>query len=147
MALVANQGKIESAVTQILKDIASPTYEREANLSRHRENLATENGGNDRGRIVRRRDPEGTMFRCRVEGRTRDEPVQSRQHDLKLLENTFALRRWLIALPCPHQQIIVKRVPHSLQGAAHRRLAQQQPLGGTGYVALFGKYREHNKKI
>src|SRR5271156_1083717 len=106
MALVANQGKIESAVTQILEDIASPTCEREANLSRHRQNLTTQNGGDDRGRIVRRRNPEGTMFRCRVEGRTRNEPVQSRQHNLKLLENTFALRRWLIALRGPHQQII-----------------------------------------
>src|SRR5580658_5336276 len=125
MALVANQGKIESTVTQILEDIASPTCEGDANLSRDRQNLATENGGDDRGRIVRGRNPEGTMFRCRVEGRTRNEPVQSRQHDLKLLQNTFALRRWLIALRRPNQQIIVKRVPHSLQGPAHRRLAQQ----------------------
>src|ERR1700689_4064233 len=123
MALVANQGKIESAVTQILKDIASPTYEREANLSRHRENLATENGGNDRGRIVCRRNPEGTKFRHRVEGRTRDEPVQFRQHDLELSKNTFPLRRWFITLCCPYQQIIVKGIPHSLQGAAHRGLA------------------------
>src|SRR5271170_2718544 len=104
MAFIANQSKIEPTVTQVLEDISSPTCEGEANLSRHRENLATENGGNDRGRIVRRRNPEGTMFRCRVEGRTRDEPVQSRQHDLKLLENTFALRRWLIAFRCSHQQ-------------------------------------------
>ncbi len=87
------------------------------------------------------------MFRHRVEGRTRDEPIQFRQHDLKLLKNTFPLRRWFITLCCPHQQIIVKRIPHPLQGAAHRGLAQQQPLGGTRYVALFGKHREHNKKI
>jgi hypothetical protein len=60
---------------------------------------------------------------------------------------TFPLRRWFITLCRPHQQIIVKRVPHSLQGAAHRRLAQQQPLGGTRYVAFLGKHREHNQEI
>jgi hypothetical protein len=57
------------------------------------------------------------------------------------------LRRWFITLCRPHQQIIVKRIPHSLQCAAHRRLAQQQPLGGTRYVALLGKYREDYKEI
>src|SRR6201987_6521454 len=124
MAFITNQSKIEPAVTQVLEDISSPTCEREANLSRHRENIATENGRNDRGRIVCRRNPEGRMFRHRVEGRTRDEPIQFRQHDLKLLKNTFPLRCWFITLCCPYQQIIVKRIPHSLQGAAHRRLAQ-----------------------
>src|SRR5271155_612971 len=98
MAFIANQSKIEPTVTQVLEDISSPTCEREANLSRHRENLATENRSNDRGRIVRRRDSEGTMF-CRwVECRARDEPIQFRQHDLKLPENTLPLRRWFIAL-------------------------------------------------
>ena len=147
MAFIANQSKIEPTVIQVLEDISSPTYEGEANLSRHRENLATENGRDDRGRIVCRRNPEGTMFCHGVECRTRDEPIQFRQHDLEFLKNTFPLRRWLIALRRPHQQIIVKRVPHSLQGAAHCRLAQQQPLGGTRYIPLFGKHREHNKKI
>src|SRR3984957_21075685 len=103
MAFIANQSKIEPTVTQVLEDISSPTYEGEANLSRHRQNLATENRSDDRGRIVRRRDPEGTMFRHRVEGRTRDEPVQFRQHDLELLKNTFALRCWLITLCCSDQ--------------------------------------------
>ena len=41
MAFIANQRKIEPAATQVLEDISSPTCEREANLSRHRENLAT----------------------------------------------------------------------------------------------------------
>jgi len=85
MAFVADQGKIESTVTQVLEDISSPTCEREANLSRHRENLATENGSNDRGRIVCRGNPERTMLCRRVECRTGDEPIQFRQHDLKLL--------------------------------------------------------------
>src|ERR1700751_5933147 len=75
MAFIPDQGKIESTVTQVLKDISLPTCEREANLSRHRENFATENGSDDRGRIVCCRNPEGTMFRYRVEGRTRDEPI------------------------------------------------------------------------
>ena len=147
MAFIANQSKIEPTVTQVLEDISSPTCEGEADLSRHRENLATENRCDDRGRIVCRRNPEGTMFCQGIECRTRDEPVQFRQHDLELLKNAFPLRRWFITLCRPHQQIIVKRISHPLQCAAHRGLAQQQPLGGTGYVALFGKYREHNKKI
>src|SRR5580658_3295475 len=147
MALVANQSKIESTVTQILEDIASPTCEREANLSRHRQNLATENGGDNRGRIVRCRNPEGTLLRPWIECRTRNESVQFWQHDLKFLEHAFPLRRWFIALCRSHQQIIVKRIPHSLQGAAHCRLAQQQPLGGTGYVEFHGKHREHNQEI
>src|SRR6202021_2174478 len=133
MAFIADQGEIEPAVTQVLEDISSPTCEREANLSCHRENLATENRSNDRGRIVCRRNPERTMFLHWVECRTRDEPIQFRQHDLKLLENTFPLRSRLITLRCPHQQIIMKRIAHPLQGAAHRRLAQQQPLSGTRY--------------
>ncbi len=87
------------------------------------------------------------MFYRWVERRTRDEPVQSRQHDLKLSENTFSLRRWFITFCRPHQQIVVKRIPHSLQRATHRGLAQQQPLGGTRYIPLFGKHREDNKKI
>ena len=87
------------------------------------------------------------MFRHWVECRTRDEPIQFRQHDLKLLENTFPLRSRLITFRCPHQQIIMKRIAHPLQGAAHRRLAQQQPLGGTRYVAFLGKHREHNQEI
>src|SRR6202453_1633434 len=62
MAFIANQSKIEPAVTQVLEDISSPTCEGEANLSRHREDLATENGRDDRGRIVCRRNPEGTTF-------------------------------------------------------------------------------------
>src|SRR5271155_2481679 len=103
MAFIANQGKIEPTVTQVLEDISSPTCEGEANLSRHRENLATENGRDDRGRIVCRRNPEGTMFGDGVECRTRDEPVQSRQHDLKLLEHALPLWRRLIALRSPHQ--------------------------------------------
>jgi len=90
MAFIANQSKIEPTVTQVLEDIASPTCEREANLSRHRENLATEDGRDDRGRIVCRRNPEGTVFCHGVECRARDEPVQFRQHDLKLLKNTFS---------------------------------------------------------
>ena len=124
MAFIANQSKIEPTVTQVLEDISSPTCEGEANLSRHRENLATENGRDDRGRIVCRRNPEGTMFCHGVECRTRDEPVLFRQHDLELLKNTFPLRRWFITLCRPHQQIIVKRIPHSLQGAAYRGLTQ-----------------------
>lgn len=124
MAFIPDQGKIEPTVTQVLEDISSPTCEREANLSRHRENLATENGSDDRGRIVCCRNPEGRMFRHRVEGRTRDEPIQFRQHDLKLLKNTFPLRRWFITLCCAYQQVIVERIPHSLQGTAHRGLAQ-----------------------
>src|SRR5260370_41516033 len=102
MAFIPDQGEIETTVTQVFEDISSPACEREANLSRHRENLATENGSNDRGRIVCRRNPEGAMLCCRVECGTRDEPVQSRQHDLKLLEHAFPLRRWLIALRSPH---------------------------------------------
>src|SRR3984957_906146 len=76
MAFIPDQGKIEPTVTQVLEDISSPTCEREANLSRYRENFAAENGSDDRGRIVCCRNPEGTMFRHRVEGRTRDEPIQ-----------------------------------------------------------------------
>src|SRR6202050_5856026 len=147
MAFIANQSKIETTVTQVLEAISSPTCEGEADLSRHRENLATENGCNDRGRIVCRRNPERTIFGHGIECRARDEPVQFRQHDLELLQKTFPLRRWFIALGRPHQQIIVKRIPHSLQCSAHRGWAQQQPLGGTRYISLFGKYREHNKKI
>src|ERR1700683_382532 len=124
MAFIANQSKIEPPVTQVLEDISSPTCEGEANLTRRRENLATENGRDDRGRIVCRRNPEGTMFCLGVEWQTRDEPVQFRQHDLELLKNTFPLWRWFITLCRPHQQIIVKRIPHSLQCAAHRGLAQ-----------------------
>jgi hypothetical protein len=55
------------------------------------------------------------MFRHRVEGRTRNEPIQFRQHDLKLLKNTFPVRRWSRSRCCPYQQIIMKRIPHSLQ--------------------------------
>src|ERR1700679_1940799 len=138
MAFIANQSKIEPTVTQVLEDISSPTCEGEANLPRHRQNLATENGCDDRGRIVCRRNPEGTMFCQGIECRTRDEPVQFRQHDLELLKDTLPLRRWLITLCRPHQQIIVKRISHPLQSASHGGLAQQQPLGGTGYVAFFG---------
>src|SRR5260370_36939260 len=98
MAFIPDQDKIEPTVTQVLEDISSPTCEREANLSRHRENFATENGSDDRVRIVYRRNPEATMFRHRVEGLTRDEPIQFRQHHLKLLENTFPLRRWFVTL-------------------------------------------------
>src|ERR1700677_218297 len=147
MAFIANQRKIESTVTQVLEDISSPPCEGEANLARHRENLTTENRRDDRCRIVCRRNPEGTMFCYRVECRTRDEPVQLRQHDLKLLQYTFALWSWFITLRGPHQQVVMKRIPHSLQRAAHRWLAQQQPLGGTGYVSLFGEHREHNQEI
>jgi hypothetical protein len=42
------------------------------------------------------RNPKGTMFGRRVEGRTRDERVQFRQHNLKLLEHAFPLGRWFI---------------------------------------------------
>src|SRR3984957_7592751 len=52
MAFIPDQGKIEPTVTQVLKDISSPTCECEANLSCHRENFATDNGSDDRGRIV-----------------------------------------------------------------------------------------------
>src|ERR1700734_1968160 len=124
MAFIANQSKVEPTVTQVLEDISSPTCEGEANLSRHWQNLATENGRDDRGRIVCRRDAEGTMFCRGVESRTRDEPVQFGQHDLKLAKHPFPLGRWFITLCRPHQQIIVKRIPHSLQCAAHRGLAQ-----------------------
>jgi hypothetical protein len=48
MAFIPDQGKIEPTVTQVLEDISSPTCERKANLSRHRENFATENGSDDR---------------------------------------------------------------------------------------------------
>ena len=41
MTLIANQGKIEPTVTQILKDIASPTREGEADLGRNAQSLAT----------------------------------------------------------------------------------------------------------
>src|ERR1700678_2125096 len=146
MAFIANQSKIEPTVTQVLEDISSPTCEGEANLPRHRQNLATENGCDDRWRIVCRVNPEGTMFCHGVECRTRDEPVQFRQHDLKLLKNTFPLRRWFITLRRSHQQIIVKRIPHPLQSATHRRLAQQQSLCSTRHVALFGQHREDNQK-
>ncbi len=87
------------------------------------------------------------MLRHWIEGRTRDEPVQLRQHDLEFLENTFSLWRWFITFRRPHQQVIVKRIPHPLQGTAHRRLAQQQPLGGARYIAFLGKHREHNQEI
>lgn len=87
------------------------------------------------------------MFRRRVECRTRHQPVQPRQHDLQLLEQAFSLRRRLIALRSPHQQIVVKRIPHPLQGATHSGLAQQQPLGGTRYIPLLGKHREDNKEV
>ena len=87
------------------------------------------------------------MFRHGVECRTGDEPVQFRQHDLEFLKNTFPLRCGFITLCCSHQQIIVKRIPHSLQCSAHRGLAQEQPLGGARYVALLGKHREHNQEI
>jgi hypothetical protein len=40
MAFIANQGKIQSTVTQILEDIASPTREGKADLFRSRQNLA-----------------------------------------------------------------------------------------------------------
>src|SRR5580693_5022923 len=124
MAFIANQSKIEPAVTQVLEDISSPTCEGVANLSRHRENLATENQRDDRGRIVCRRNPEGTMFCHGVECRTRDEPIQLRQHDLKLLEHTLPLRGWFITLCRPDKQIIVKCISHPLQCTTHRRLAQ-----------------------
>src|SRR6478609_446091 len=94
MAFIANQSKIQSTVSQILENIASPTREGKADLSRGRQNLPAQNRRDDRGRIVCCRNPEGTMLRHRVEGRTRDEPIQFRQHDLKLLKNTFPLRRW-----------------------------------------------------
>ena len=87
------------------------------------------------------------MFYHRVEGRTRDEPIQFRQHDLQLLKNTLPLRCWLITLGRPHQQIFMKRISHSLKSAAHRRLTQQQLLGGARYVAFFGEHREDNKEI
>jgi hypothetical protein len=51
MAFIPDQGKIEPTVTQVLENISSPTCEREANLSRHRENFATENGSDDRGAL------------------------------------------------------------------------------------------------
>jgi hypothetical protein len=51
MAFIPDQGKIEPTVTQVLKDISSPTCEREANLPRHWENFATEDGSDDRGRM------------------------------------------------------------------------------------------------
>src|ERR1700727_343477 len=92
MAFIANQSKIEPTMTQVLKDISSPTCEGEANLSRHRQNFATENGRDDRRRIVCRRNPERTMFCHGVECRTRDEPVQFRQHDLELLKTRLAFR-------------------------------------------------------
>src|SRR5271155_4911527 len=107
MTFIANQSKIEPAVTQILEDISSPTCKGEANLSRHRENLATENRRDDRGRIVRRRTPEGTMFRDGIECRTRDKPIQFRQHNLEFSKNTFALRRWFITLCRADQQVVV----------------------------------------
>src|ERR1700677_396243 len=147
MAFIANQRKIESTVTQVFENISSPTCEGEANRARHRESLAAEYRRDDRGRIVCGRDSKGTMFCRGVECRTRNEPVYFRQHDLKLLQYTFALWRWFITLRGPHQQVIMKRIPHSLQRAAHRWLAQQQPLGGTGYVTLFGEHREHNQEI
>src|ERR1700733_9369298 len=76
MAFIANQGQIEPTVTQLLEDIASPACEREANLLRNREDLAADNGSNDGRRIIRRRNPERAMLCHRVEGRTRDEPIQ-----------------------------------------------------------------------
>ena len=124
MTFIANQGEIEPAVTQVFEDIPPPAYEGESNLRCERKDLATENGRDDRGCIVCCGDSKGTMFRHRVECRTRDEPVQFRQHDLKFLKNSFALRGWLITLCRPHQQIIMKCISHSLQCAAHRRLAQ-----------------------
>src|SRR5277367_6076560 len=117
MAFVADQCEIEPTVTQVLEDISSPACKGEANLWRHWQNLATENGSDDRGRIVCCRNPEGAMFCLRVECRTRDQPIQFRQHDIELLQNTFALWRWLITLRCPDQQVIVKCIPHPLQGA------------------------------
>ena len=117
MALIADRGEIEPAMTQVFEDISSPTCEREANpvappaeLSRQRTGAMIEN------RIVCRRNPEGTMFRHWVKGCTRDEPIQFRQHDLKLLENPFPLRSRLVTLCSPHQQInIVKCISHALQ--------------------------------
>ena len=41
MAFITDQSKIEPTVTQVLKNISSPACEREANLSRHWQNLAT----------------------------------------------------------------------------------------------------------
>src|SRR3984957_7780896 len=123
MAFIANQSKIEPTVTQVLEDISSPTCEGEANLSRHRENLATENGRDDRGRIVCRRNPEGTVFCHGVEGRTRDEPVQFRQHDLEFLINPLPLRRWFIPHKLLYQQIFVKLTPPSLHLAVDGGLA------------------------
>src|ERR1700674_3311066 len=98
MTLIADQSKIQSAMTQILEDIASPTRKGKADLFRDWQNLAAQNRRDDRGRIVRCSNPEGAMFRHRVECRTRDESIQFRQHDLKLLKNTFPLRCWFITL-------------------------------------------------
>ena len=43
MAFIADQGEIESTVTQILEDIPPPACEGEANLSGDRQDLATQN--------------------------------------------------------------------------------------------------------
>src|SRR6202041_1907870 len=103
MAFIANQSKIKPTVTQVLEDISPPTCEGEANLSRHRQNLATENGSDDRGRIVCRRNPEGTMFCDADERPTGGDPVKFRQHDLKLLKNPVSLGGCLITFCRPHQ--------------------------------------------
>src|ERR1700733_4571212 len=104
MAFIADQGEIESTVTQILEDIPPPACEGDANLSGDRQDLAAQYRRDDRGRIIRCRNSEGTMFCHRVECRTRDEPIQFRQHDLKLSKNTFPLRRRLKKLFCPNNQ-------------------------------------------
>src|ERR1700741_5252611 len=108
MAFIANQGKIQSTMAHILEDIPSPACEAKPHLLSGRHNLTTQNGADDGGRVVCRCNPEGTMFCLGVECRTSDQPVQPRQHDLKLLQHAFALWRWLITLCCPDQQIIVK---------------------------------------
>jgi hypothetical protein len=72
----------------------------------------------------------------RIEQIRRDQILHLGQQALKFLENFAASQGEFEALRRSHQKVILKHHPGALQGAANRRLAQQQPRCGRGDAFL-----------
>ena len=102
-----------------------------------RADLAGELGTEHRDGVIGGEDDELAVFPLRVEARlAAEDPLEHVAGDLGPVEQYRAERGQLVPGALPDQQLVAEVAAQPGERGARRRLAEADPLPGTGHVAL-----------